>query len=141
MWAQSGGYTADPIAGSQVLATGQILDGMTPDSPPAPDKKEQPVVWVRTYQTSSGKSGRVFTTTHGASEDLLNDGFRRMLVNASLWGAGLEAAIRPDERHQLRRAVPTVDVQLQRLREGHEALRPGRVGFADSETKTGNIRE
>ena len=50
MWAQSGGYTADPIEGSQVLATGQILDGMTPDSPPAADKKEQPVVWVRTYR-------------------------------------------------------------------------------------------
>ncbi|MSO51716.1 MAG: hypothetical protein EXQ51_04745 [Acidobacteria bacterium] len=95
MWAQSGGYTADPIAGSQVLATGRILNGMTPDSPPAPDKKEQPVVWLRTYQTPSGKPGRAFTTTHGASEDLLNDGFRRMLINASLWGAGLESAIRP----------------------------------------------
>ena len=95
MWAQSGGYTADPIAGSQVLATGRILNGMTPDSPPAPGKSEQPVVWVRTYESASGKTGRVFTTTHGASEDLLNDGFRRMLVNASLWGAGLESAIRP----------------------------------------------
>lgn len=95
MWAQSGGYTANPIDGSQVLATGQILNGMTPDSPPAADKKEQPVVWVRTYQTPAGKAGRVFTTTHGASEDLLNDGFRRLLVNASLWGAGLESAIRP----------------------------------------------
>ena len=96
MWAQSGGYTADPIAGSEVLATGQILNGMTPDATPAADKKEQPVVWVRTYQPPAGKPGRVFTTTHGASEDLLNDGFRRMLVNASLWGAGLESAIRPD---------------------------------------------
>jgi type 1 glutamine amidotransferase len=95
MWAQSGGYTADPIAGSQVLAMGQILDGMTPGSPPAAGKKEQPVVWVREYQSASGKPGRVFTTTHGASEDLLNDGFRRMLVNASLWAAGLESAIRP----------------------------------------------
>jgi type 1 glutamine amidotransferase len=96
MWAQSGGYTADPIPGSQVLATGRILNGMTPDAPPATDKKEMPVVWVRNYQMPSGKPGRVFTTTHGASEDLLNDGFRRMLVNASLWGAGLESAIRPD---------------------------------------------
>lgn len=95
MWAESGGYTADPIEGSQVLAVGQILEGMTPDSPPAEGKTQQPVVWVREYQSTSGKAGRVFTTTHGASEDLLNDGFRRMLVNASLWGAGLEGAIRP----------------------------------------------
>ena len=96
MWVQSGGYTADPIEGSQVLARGQILNGMTSDSPAAPDKKELPVAWHRTYKTASGRPGRVFTTTHGASEDLLNDGFRRMLVNACLWGAGLESSIRSD---------------------------------------------
>jgi trehalose utilization protein len=95
VWAQSGGYTADPIEGSHVLAVGQILDGMTPDSPPAKDKKELPVAWYRTYQTDGGKPGRVFTTTHGASEDLLNDGFRRMSVNAMFWAAGLERNIRP----------------------------------------------
>ncbi len=96
VWAQSGGYTADPIAGSHVLAMGQILNGMTPDSPPAADKKEMPVAWYRTYQGTSGKTGRVFTTTHGASEDLLNEGFRRMAVNATLWAAGLESSIQPD---------------------------------------------
>jgi len=95
VWVQSGGYTADPIAGSRVLALGQILDGMTQDAKPAPDKKLMPVAWYRTYQSPSGKSGRVFTTTHGASEDLLNDGFRRMSVNALLWAAGLESAITP----------------------------------------------
>jgi len=96
VWVQSGGYTADPIAGSHVLAMGHILNGMTPDSPAAPDKKDMPVAWYRTYQGTSGKAGRVFTTTHGASEDLLNDGFRRMAVNATLWAAGLEASIEPD---------------------------------------------
>jgi hypothetical protein len=54
------------------------------------------VAWYRTYTSDSGKTGRVFTTTHGASEDLLNDGFRRMSVNACLWAAGLEQSIRPD---------------------------------------------
>jgi len=96
VWAQSGGYTADPMPGSQILAMGEILDGMRPDAPAAKDKKQMPVAWVRTYASASGKAGRVFTTTHGASEDLLNDGFRRMLVNACLWGAGLESSIRPD---------------------------------------------
>jgi type 1 glutamine amidotransferase len=96
VWAQSGGYTADPLAGSTVLALGQILDGMSPDAPPAPDKKQVPVAWVRTYQGGSGRSGRVFTTTHGASVDLLNDGFRRLSLNAILWAAGLESSIRPD---------------------------------------------
>jgi type 1 glutamine amidotransferase len=96
VWVQSGGYTADPIAGSTVLALGEILNGMTADSPPAPDKKQMPVAWYRMYEQTPGKSGRVFTTTHGASEDLLNDGFRRMAVNATLWAVGLEAAIRAD---------------------------------------------
>jgi type 1 glutamine amidotransferase len=96
VWVQSGGYTADPIAGSQVLAVGQILNGMTPDSPPAEDKKQMPVAWVRTYQGAKGTTGRVFATTHGASEDLLNEGFRRMAVNACLWAGGLENSIRPD---------------------------------------------
>jgi type 1 glutamine amidotransferase len=96
VWVQSGGYTADPIEGSAVLALGQILDGMAADAPPAKDKKELPVAWYRTYQGASGRAGRVFTTTHGASEDLLNDGFRRMAINGILWAAGLEASIRAD---------------------------------------------
>lgn len=96
VWVQSGGYTAAPIEGSRILAMGQILEGMTPDSPPASGKDLMPVAWYRTYTAASGKSGRVFTTTHGASEDLLNEGFRRLSINACLWAAGLEAAIRPD---------------------------------------------
>ncbi len=95
VWVQSGGYMAHPIEGSQVLAKGQILNGMTADSPAAPDKEQVPVAWYRTYTSRSGKTGRVFTTTHGASEDLLNDGFRRMSVNAVLWAAGLETSIQP----------------------------------------------
>jgi trehalose utilization protein len=95
VWVQSGGYTADPIAGSVVLARGQILDGMTPDAPAATGKQEMPVAWYRAYTGGAGTIGRVFTTTHGASEDLLNDGFRRMAVNATLWAAGLEASITP----------------------------------------------
>ncbi len=95
VWVQSGGYTAAPIEGSRLLATGQILDGMTPDAVPAKDKEPMPVAWYRTYASPSGKAGRVFATTHGASEDLLNEGFRRMAINACLWAAGLEASIRP----------------------------------------------
>src|SRR4029078_12049754 len=70
VWVQSGGYTANPIEGSHILATGEILDGMTRDSPAAKDKPAMPVAWYRTYTTASGTSGWVFTTTHGASEDL-----------------------------------------------------------------------
>ncbi len=96
VWVQCGGYNADPIEGSQTLALGRVLDGMRPDAPPAKDKKELPVAWIREHVGKSGTAGRVFTTTHGASEDILNPGFRRMLVNAALWCASLEGAIKSD---------------------------------------------
>ena len=98
MHVQAGCYTADPIAGSVVLAKGIVLNGMAKDSPVDPEKgsKPQPVVWARDYTSKSGKVARVFATTQGASEDILNDGFRRLLVNAHLWFLGMEDSIKPD---------------------------------------------
>lgn len=93
---QSGGYNADPIPGSTVLALGQVLDGMAADAEPAEDRELLPVAWTRLHTGTDGTEGRVFTTTHGASEDFLNEGFRRLLVNASLWAVGLESAINAD---------------------------------------------
>ncbi len=94
---QCGGYNADPIQGSRILARGQVLNGMKFEDPADPSKNILPVAWVRTYQKDNAKS-RVFTTTHGASEDILNPGFRRMLINAHLWCLGLESAIKPDNK-------------------------------------------
>ena len=96
MWAEVGAYNANPIEGSEVLAMAQPLTGMTPDSPTDETKKPMPGAWVRTYKSVSGKEGRVFASTYGASGDLLNEGFRRMLVNACFWTLGAEAAIKPD---------------------------------------------
>lgn len=93
---QSGGYRADPMPGSVVLARGQVLDGMAADAVPDPEKELLPVAWTRSYAAANGQRARVFTTTHGASEDFLNPGFRRMLINAALWATGLEDAITAD---------------------------------------------
>jgi hypothetical protein len=96
--AVTGGYVGHPVVGSTTLLRGQILDGMTPDSPPATNEKQlvqHSVAWVRRYQPGNAKS-RVFATTHGGSEDLLSPGFRRMLLNAHLWCLGMEEAIQPD---------------------------------------------
>jgi len=94
--AVSGGYWADPLQPYSVLARGIVLTGMDPDATPDPEKKRAPVAWTRAYSGADGTEGRVFTTTHGASEDFLNDGFRRMMINAAFWAAGLESAITPD---------------------------------------------
>lgn len=93
MHTQAGGYTADPIAGSTVLARGIILNGMNADAPVDRSKELMPVVWVREYVSKSSKPARIFTTTQGASEDIVNDGFRRLLVNAHLWCLGMEELI------------------------------------------------
>jgi type 1 glutamine amidotransferase len=81
-----------PLAGdSRPLVLGQVVEGMHADDPPARGKTNDPmlpVAWVKTY-----KSARVFTTTMGASQDLLNEGVRRMIVNACYWATGMEAHI------------------------------------------------
>lgn len=94
MAVQSGGYTAYPKG--EVIARGQVLNGMTADSQPDNTKELLPVAWVRSYQLESGKSGRVFATTHGASEDILNDGFRRMVINSMFWAMGMDNYIKAD---------------------------------------------
>ncbi len=96
--AMCGGYVGHPVDGSSVLARGQILDGMTIDSPPTKNKKQQvqhAVAWVRQYDPDKAAS-RVFATTHGASQDLINPGFRRMLINAHFWCLGMEDLIKED---------------------------------------------
>ena len=92
---QCGGYNAAPREGSVILARGQVLNGMKIGDPADETKKVLPVAWVRTYKADNPKS-RVFATTHGASEDILNPGFRRMLLNAHLWCLGMEDLIKPD---------------------------------------------
>ena len=83
-----------PVAdGVRPLLLGQVLEGMKPEDPPvagAVNDPMMPVAWTKTY-----KGGRIFTTTMGSAEDLLNEGFRRLLVNACYWAAGLEKRIPP----------------------------------------------
>ena len=95
--ARCGGYVGHPKDGT-VLARGQVLDGMTADSPPTTNERQQTrhaVAWVRLHDRSKPTS-RVFATTHGASEDILDDGFRRMLLNAHFWCLGMDDQIAAD---------------------------------------------
>jgi type 1 glutamine amidotransferase len=86
-----------PLPGdSQPVVLGQVLVGMQPTDDPLVGEKNDPmmpIAWIKTYTTSSGKTGRVFTTTMGASQDLESEGLRRLLVNACYWAVGLEEKI------------------------------------------------
>lgn len=86
-----------PLPGdSKTLILGQVVDGMKFDDKPFTGGKKNdpmmPVAWTKTYK-SDGGTGRVFTTTMGASQDLVYEGTRRLLVNACLWAVGLEERI------------------------------------------------
>jgi hypothetical protein len=86
-----------PLPGdSKPLVLGEVLEGMQPTDKPVAGKQNDPmmpVAWVKTYTPSAGKTARVFTTTMGASQDLLSEGLRRLLVNACYWAVGLEDKI------------------------------------------------
>jgi hypothetical protein len=82
--------------GCRPLVLGQVLKGMKPtDEPVAGEKNDpmMPIAWTKTYAAESGKTGRVFTTTMGASQDLESEGLRRLLVNACYWAVGMEDKI------------------------------------------------
>lgn len=108
-------YEAHPSADSQVLMRGEVVSGMNPVDPPATQTKRNaigaeqpvndpmmPVVWTCALQMSLGASRvqgsnrpsapqtrRILTTTMGSAQDLLNEGFRRLLVNGVYWLTGL----------------------------------------------------
>ncbi len=95
VWVQAGAYVGNPTDG-EILTMAQPLNGMTPDSPIDATRTPMPSEWTRTYRSASGKSGRVFTSLYGTPEDLLNDGYRRLLINGCFWALGLEESIKPD---------------------------------------------
>jgi len=86
-----------PLPGdSRPLVLGEVLEGMQPGDKPVAGKQNDPmmpIAWVKTYKSESGNTGRAFTTTMGASQDLESEGLRRLLVNACYWALRMEADI------------------------------------------------
>jgi type 1 glutamine amidotransferase len=81
--------------GCQPLVMGQVLTGMKPSDEPVTGPKNNPmmpIAWTKTYQGKE-RTGRVFTTTMGASQDFESEGLRRLLVNACYWAVSLEDKI------------------------------------------------
>ncbi len=81
--------------GCTALVWGQPLLGRQHDDAPNPEKEPLPVAWFKDWQTSHGKSARVFHTTMGSAADLQCADLRHMIINAAYWGMGMEVAISP----------------------------------------------
>jgi len=78
---------------SEVLIFGQTTIGMTSSSPLSYEKSVMPVAWTRSYSSESGKKAKIFTTTMGASVDLISEDLRRLVINACYWAADMEQQI------------------------------------------------
>ena len=138
LWGPTDVYTIKaPIPrGGQVLVMGQVLTGMNPEDPPS-DKAQMPLAWTTQY-TPGTRSGRVFMTTMGASQDFENTDFRRMIVNACYWALGLEGqiSVAADVRYvgaytptgfgfnKFRKGVRPADLAAQAKRETPTTLNP-----------------
>lgn len=96
VWGPTDVYAVRDLPGATPLLMGQVVAGMKANDPALEGKKNEPmmpVAWIRNWQGPSGKPTRVFTTTMGASQDFLNEGLRRLVVNAAYWGMGMEDKI------------------------------------------------
>ena len=112
VFGDSGVYETHPVADARILMRGIVLKGMSPADEPdnyrkkrKSDDQEQgindpamPIAWTRLHQPAAGKPNRVFCTTMGAATDLVNEGLRRMVVNAVLWGFELPIPAETDVR-------------------------------------------
>ena len=92
----AGAYVGKPGPDFTVLTESQPLVSMKPDSDADSKMPPMPSSWTRHYKSKDGKEHRVFHSTQGASEDIQDENYRRLIVNAMFWTTGLEAAIKPD---------------------------------------------
>lgn len=98
IWGDSDVYRTYPEGGSlpegcTALVWGQPLMGRKPDDAPNPKLEPLPVAWFKHWQTSEGKTARVFQSTMGSGTDLRNPGLRRLIINAAYWAMGMESGI------------------------------------------------
>lgn len=95
---------SEPIVLGQVMNPSEAFDekdifyGMKPtDNDVAVSNEEgeplndpmMPIAWTKSYQLPGGEEGKVFTSTIGASNDLLIEGTCRLLINGILWALDL----------------------------------------------------
>ena len=92
----AGAYVGKAAPDFTVLATSQPLVSMDPNAEPDTKKPPMPCTWTREYAAKDGSKHRVFHSTQGASQDFLDDNYRRMILNGALWVMGMEKEIKPD---------------------------------------------
>lgn len=101
IFADTGVYVANPQPDSTIILRGQVLAGMSPESPleaTGKNKPVQPIAWHRLHRNEAGKTNKVFCTTLGSAADVRDENLRRLLVNSVYGGLNLEIPARADVR-------------------------------------------
>ncbi|MFH5834365.1 ThuA domain-containing protein [Halalkalibaculum sp. DA384] len=97
IWGETDVYGTRELHGDpEVLVWGLSTEGMTPESPINWKKSAMPVAWIKEYTSDQGNTGRVFTTTMGASIELVSEDLRRLIVNGCYWALHMDHQI-PEE--------------------------------------------
>jgi serine/threonine protein kinase len=79
------------------LVYGEVLSGMKKTDPPVRGRQNEPmmpIAWTKPHLVN-GRNGRTFTCTTADGQDFLNEGVRRLLVNATFWAIGMDDRIEP----------------------------------------------
>lgn len=82
-----------------ILMRGAVTKTLDPKSPNVDGPKNdpmQPFAWLHPYVAPNGTKGTSFCTTGGASVDFLNEGMRRMIVNAAFHLTGRDVPAKAD---------------------------------------------
>lgn len=72
----------DPFYGLKPTDNAVATTNPGSKKPYNPNDPMMPIAWTKTYQLPEGMAGTSFTSTIGAATDLVNEGVRRLLVNA-----------------------------------------------------------
>ena len=81
---------ADPFFGMKMSDSEIATENPRRAASGNPNDPMMPVAWTKSYQVPGGQTGKAFATTMGSSTDLVNEGLRRLLINAAYTLTGLE---------------------------------------------------
>lgn len=84
---------------AEVLMYGAVLTGMEQGDAPVEGKKNDPmmpIAWLKQFENDNGNITEVMCTTMGASNDLANEGLRRLVVNSAFFLLDMEDSIVAD---------------------------------------------
>lgn len=84
----------DPFYGLKPTDNAVATTNPASKKPYNPNDPMMPIAWTKTYQLPDGAAGRSFTSTIGSSTDMVNEGVRRLLVNATYHLLSLEVPVR-----------------------------------------------